>query len=69
MGTRRFHKSAIIQPGRIDRDLVVTTVAEAAELLLRSWPARESHKRLKALKVCLDVIKGIGRRAGRDRLS
>lgn len=58
MGTKRFHKPVVIQPGRIDRDRVVETVAEAAEILLRDWPAPESQHRIKAMKICLDVING-----------
>ena len=55
--SRRFHKPVIIQPGRIDRDRVVTTVREAAEILLRSWP-QEGAKRTRAMKACLDVLNG-----------
>lgn len=58
MAQKRFHKPVIIQLGRIDRDRVIETVAEAAEILLREWPAPESHHRLKAMKICLAVING-----------
>ncbi|QND60508.1 DUF982 domain-containing protein [Mesorhizobium huakuii] len=58
LAPKRFHKPVIIQPGRIDRDRVVTTVAEAAELLLRAWPSPGSEQRLKAMKICLEVING-----------
>ena len=55
--SRRFHKPVVIQPGRIDRDRVVTTVREAAQILLRDWP-HESDKRTRAMRACLDVING-----------
>lgn len=55
--SRRFHKPVIIQPGRIDRDRVVSTVREAAEILLRDWP-QEGDTRTRAMKACLDVING-----------
>jgi hypothetical protein len=55
--SRRFHKPVIIQPGRIDRDRVVTTVREAAQILLRDWP-QDSDKRTRAMKASLDVING-----------
>jgi hypothetical protein len=58
LAQKRFHKPVIIQPGRIDRDRVVETVAEAAEILLRDWPVPDSQHRLKAMKICLDVING-----------
>ena len=57
MRRRRFHKPVIIQPGRIDRDRVVTSVTEAAEILLRDWP-QDSEKRVRAMQACLDVING-----------
>ncbi|MBZ9870394.1 DUF982 domain-containing protein [Mesorhizobium sp. BR1-1-9] len=55
---KRFHKPVVIQLGRIDRDRVVITVADAAGLLLREWPAPQSSKRLRAMEVCLEVING-----------
>ena len=33
--SRRFTRPVVIQPGRIDRDRVVTNVRDAAQLLLR----------------------------------
>jgi hypothetical protein len=53
---RCFHKPVIIQPRRIDRDRVVSTVREAAEILLRDWP-QDGAKRTRAMKACLDVLK------------
>lgn len=58
MSSRRFHKPVVIQPGRIDRDRVVSSVAEAAQILLREWPPHESDKRTRAMRACLDVING-----------
>ncbi|MFC3321308.1 DUF982 domain-containing protein [Mesorhizobium cantuariense] len=58
METKRFHKPVIIQPRRIDRDRVVITVTDAAELLLREWPEPKSEKCVRAMKICLDVIQG-----------
>ncbi|TGQ77188.1 DUF982 domain-containing protein [Mesorhizobium sp. M8A.F.Ca.ET.208.01.1.1] len=45
-------------PGRIDRDRVVITVADSAQLLLRDWPAPASEVRLAALRGCLAVLRG-----------
>lgn len=53
-----FHKPVIIQPGRIDRDRVVTTVAEAAQILIHQWPEPKCEKRHAAMRACLDVIRG-----------
>ncbi|TGV15039.1 DUF982 domain-containing protein [Mesorhizobium sp. M8A.F.Ca.ET.173.01.1.1] len=58
MRTRRFRKPVVIQPGRIDRDRVVITVADSAQLLLRDWPAPASEVRLAALRGCLAVLRG-----------
>ena len=54
----RFHKPVVIQPGRIDRDRVVVTIADAAALLLRDWPLADSEKRRDAMQACLQVIRG-----------
>jgi ribosomal 50S subunit-associated protein YjgA (DUF615 family) len=54
----RFHLPVVVQPRRIDRDRVVTTPAEAAEMLLRQWPDGEFSKRVKAMQACLKVIRG-----------
>ncbi|TJX75519.1 MAG: DUF982 domain-containing protein [Mesorhizobium sp.] len=58
MRARRFRKPVVIQPGRIDRDRVVISVADAAQVLLREWPAPASEVRLTALKACLAVLRG-----------
>ncbi len=59
-GTRkqiRFHRPVVIQPGRIDRDRVVTTVAGAANVLLHEWPNTDGASYTKAIKACIDVIR------------
>lgn len=38
--------------------MVVHTAREAAEILLREWPAEEGEEFLVAVKTCLDVITG-----------
>lgn len=58
MRRTRFHKPVLVQPGRIDRDRVVLSTKDAAELLLRDWPNAAQDKREKAMRACLDVIKG-----------
>ncbi|MES0101049.1 DUF982 domain-containing protein [Mesorhizobium sp. M0019] len=58
MRTRRFRKPVVVQPGRIDRDRVVTSVSDAAELLLRDWPRPDGKARLAAIEACLAVIRG-----------
>ncbi|MER8524191.1 DUF982 domain-containing protein [Mesorhizobium sp. M0598] len=58
MGTRRFRKPVVVQPGRIDRDRVVASVSDAAEVLLRDWPTPEGKSRLAAIEACLAVIRG-----------
>ena len=54
----RFHRPVVIQPGRIDRDRVVVTIADAATVLLRDWPQQNCHKRIAAMHACLQVIRG-----------
>jgi hypothetical protein len=56
--TRRFRKPIVVQPGRIDRDRVVLSVSDAAEVLLRDWPTPASKTRLAAIEACLAVIRG-----------
>ncbi|KQZ27901.1 hypothetical protein ASD50_20285 [Mesorhizobium sp. Root552] len=55
--SRPFHKPVRIQLGRVDRDRIIVSTADAASVLLRDWPTRESARRLRAMKACLDVIK------------
>lgn len=52
-----FHKPVVVQPGRIDRDRVVTSTKEAAAMLLREWPTT-GEKRTIAMQACLDAIQG-----------
>jgi ribosomal 50S subunit-associated protein YjgA (DUF615 family) len=54
----KFHKPVVVQPGRLDRDRVVVTIAEAAQLLLRDWPIADCEKRMAAMQACLQVIRG-----------
>ncbi|WP_342586990.1 DUF982 domain-containing protein [Mesorhizobium temperatum] len=56
--TKRFRKLIVVQPGRIDRDRVVVSVSDAAEVLLRDWPTPASKTRLAAIEACLAVIRG-----------
>nr|WP_268930541.1 DUF982 domain-containing protein [Mesorhizobium sp. SEMIA396] len=56
--TGHFRKPIIIQPGRIDRDRVVVSVSDAAEVLLRDWPKPTSERRLAAIRACLAVMRG-----------
>ncbi|TIN49112.1 MAG: DUF982 domain-containing protein [Mesorhizobium sp.] len=55
MRTRRFRKPIVVQPGRIDRDRVVLSVSDAAEVLLKDWPTPASKTRLAAIAACLAV--------------
>ncbi len=54
---RAFHKPVTVQTGRIDRERIVLTTRDAAEVLLRDWPI-ESRKRARAMELCLSVIRG-----------
>lgn len=58
MRKTRFHKPVRVQPGRIDRDRIVLSTKDAAEILLNDWPDKAHQKREKAMQACLDVIKG-----------
>ncbi|TWI23146.1 DUF982 domain-containing protein [Mesorhizobium tianshanense] len=58
MRTRRFRKPIVVQPGRVDRDRVVLSVSDAANVLLKDWPAPASETRLAAIEACLAVIRG-----------
>ncbi|MBZ9986805.1 DUF982 domain-containing protein [Mesorhizobium sp. BH1-1-5] len=55
--TKRFRKPVIVQPGRVDRDRVVVSVLDAAEVLLHTWPKPESSARHHAIKACLSVLR------------
>jgi ribosomal 50S subunit-associated protein YjgA (DUF615 family) len=53
-----FKQPVRIQLGRIDRDRLVVGVKDAAEILLREWPAADTTRRTKAMVACLEVIRG-----------
>lgn len=55
---RVFHRPITVQTGRIDRERVVLTTRDAAEILLRHWPLPDSRKRARAMELCLSVIRG-----------
>jgi hypothetical protein len=55
--SKPFHKPVRIQLGRVDRDRIIVSAADAASVLLRDWPTQESVRRIKAMKACLDVMK------------
>ncbi|MER9963309.1 DUF982 domain-containing protein [Mesorhizobium sp. M0045] len=54
---RRFTKPIVIQPGRIDRDRVVVSVTDAAEVLLKDWPEPACKSRPATIEACLAVAK------------
>ncbi|KQZ19505.1 DUF982 domain-containing protein [Parvibaculum sp.] len=58
MKTTRFHKPIRIQLGRIDRDRIVVSPRDAADILLHDWPVAENKRRVRAMEACLAVIKG-----------
>lgn len=55
-----FTRPVVIQPGRIDRDRVVTNVRDAAQMLVKEWPDPTSEKRQVAMEACLRVFRGEG---------
>lgn len=55
---RIFHQPIIVQTGRIDRERVILSTRDAAEVLLRNWPLSQSRKRTRAMEMCLRVIRG-----------
>lgn len=55
---RPFHRPIIVQTGRIDRERVILTTRDAAQVLLRDWPLSQSYKRARAMELCLGVIRG-----------
>ena len=55
---RAFHRPVTVQTGRIDRERLVLTTRDAAEVLLKDWPLAESRKRARAMELCLKVIRG-----------
>lgn len=48
-----------------NRRLIVRTVGEAADALMREWPSDDGEEFLSAVKACLDVMTG---KAGADEL-
>ncbi|WP_246680813.1 DUF982 domain-containing protein [Mesorhizobium sp. B3-1-9] len=54
---KRFRKPVIVQPGRVDRDRVVVTVLDAADILLHTWPQPDSSARHHAIRACLSVLR------------
>ncbi|AZO12080.1 MULTISPECIES: DUF982 domain-containing protein [unclassified Mesorhizobium] len=57
MRSKRFRKPVVVQPGRIDRDRVVASVFDAADVLLHEWPRPHSPMRRRALEACLAVLR------------
>lgn len=55
----RFHEAVVVQTGRVDRNRVVTSTAQAAGILLHEWPKTGSEKRIRAMLACLAVIRGV----------
>jgi hypothetical protein len=55
---RLFHRPVVVQTGRLDRERVVASTRDAAEVLLKDWPLAESSKRTRAMEACLSVIRG-----------
>lgn len=53
-----FHKPVLVQRGRIDRDRIILSARDAADFLLRDWPAGTEAKRERAMLACLDVLRG-----------
>jgi hypothetical protein len=58
MQGRKFKKPVVIVPGRIDRERIVGDVRHAAIVLLREWPLPAGRAKQKAMKACLDVLRG-----------
>jgi hypothetical protein len=54
---KRFRKPVVVQPGRIDRDRVVVSVLDAADLLLHAWPKPDLRTRRDAIEACLAVLR------------
>ena len=58
MPGKKFKKPVVVVPGRIDRERVVVDVRHAAIILLHEWPLPASRAKQKAMKACLDVLRG-----------
>jgi hypothetical protein len=58
MKGKKFKKPVVVVPGRIDRERVVGDVRHAAIVLLQEWPLPTSRAKQRAMKACLDVLRG-----------
>jgi hypothetical protein len=58
MREKKFKAPVTVVPGRIDRERVVGDVRHAAIVLLHEWPLPASRAKQKAMKACLDVLRG-----------
>ncbi|WP_198174098.1 DUF982 domain-containing protein [Mesorhizobium xinjiangense] len=58
MQNRRFHLPVIVQPGRLDRTIVVTDTRSAADILVRRWRWPRTQRYMRAAECCLEVAKG-----------
>ncbi|MBN9079788.1 MAG: DUF982 domain-containing protein [Rhizobiales bacterium] len=58
MREKKFKVPVVVVPGRIDRERVVEDVHHAAIVLLHEWPLPASRAKQKAMKACLDVLRG-----------
>lgn len=58
MRGKKFNKPVVVVPGRIDRERIVGDVRHAAIVLLREWPVPSGRAKQKAMKACLDVLRG-----------
>lgn len=54
---KRFRKPVVVQPGRIDRDRVVVSALDAADMLLHSWLNPTSDARHHAIRACIAVLR------------
>ena len=68
MENKRFDKPVYIEFGKIGQRRYVSSVREAAEVLLDDkWPAEAGKRHLAARKACLDVLMGLKEaKAARD---
>lgn len=54
---KRFRKPVVVQPGRIDRDRVVVSALDAADMLLHNWLKPDSNARHHAVRACIAVLR------------
>ena len=57
MRNRKFHIPVVVQPGRIDRELVVTDVLGTANVL-KHWRWKRTVRYKNAVKACIGVMEG-----------